>query len=309
MTTLTKLLVFLSFCSILIALSMAEIPKPVYQKPLQRKIDISYLRYLDKKIKDTLYTTRKSYIEIDLKTQQAAVIMKTGERFNFPVSTGTNTISQGVLTNEGVFAIFAKQEVAVSKDFNCNLYYWMQFNYGIGLHGLDGNSYYVFLGKMPSSHGCVRTSNEDIKIAFSLVEFGSPVLVRSGDNNAVTVSFVEPNDPYAYTPKANEIKNLLNTRLNDLYKGNFEKLFSQKIVIDDLNLGMGGVTIGDITKVPDAKMLLYKTNFETNSLTKDFMPKVPGLDVSELVEEKDSTKTKQDDTLKKKPDENIQLKP
>lgn len=309
MTTLTKLLVFLSFFSILIALSMAEIPKPVYQKPLHRKVDISYLRYLDKKIKDTLYTTRKSYIEIDLKTQQAAVIMKTGERFNFPVSTGTNTISQGVLTNEGVFAIFSKQDVAVSKDFNCNLYYWMQFNYGIGLHGLDGNGYYIFLGKQPSSHGCVRTSNEDIKIAYSLVEFGSPVLVKTGDNNAITVSFVEPNDPYIYTPSAKEISTLVQNRLSDLYSGNFDRLFSRKIVIDNLNLGMAGVTIGDISRIPDSKLLLYKTTFEDNTLTKDFMPKSPVFEPAEDRPTKDTAKSGSADTLKPKPDEKIQLKP
>lgn len=102
MTSITKIIIFLAFFSALIALSMAEIPKPVPTKPiLHRKVDISYLRYLDRKVKDTLYTTKKSYITIDLKTQQAAVIMKSGERFNFPVSTGTNQISQGVLTKIG----------------------------------------------------------------------------------------------------------------------------------------------------------------------------------------------------------------
>lgn len=295
MTSITKIIIFLAFFSALIALSMAEIPKPVPAKPiLHRKVDISYLRYLDKIIKDTLYTTKKSYLTIDLKTQQAAVILKSGERFNFPVSTGTNKIYQGVLTNQGIFAIFSKAEVAVSKDFNCNLYYWMQFNYGIGLHGLDGNGYYGYLGKQPSSHGCVRTANEDIKIAFSLVEFGSPVIVTSGDNNAITVSFVEENDPYIYKPNANEIQKLISGRLQDLYQGNFEKLFSQKIVIDNLNCGMGGLPIGDISKIPDAKMLLYKSTVENNYMNKDLISK--SINIDQIIGANDTTKI--NDSLK-----------
>ncbi len=273
MSKITKTLVFLSFFSILIALSMAEIPKPVLKKAsAHRKIDINFLKYLDKKIKDTLYTTRKSYIEIDLKTQQAVVIMRSGERFNFPVSTGTDALPQGVKTNEGVFAIFSKAEVAVSKDFNCNLYYWMQFNYGIGLHGLDGNGYYVFLGKQPSSHGCVRTANEDIKIAYSLVEFGSPVLVHSGGNNAVTISFVDADDPYIYKPTAAEAPALFKKRLSQLYRGELEDLFARKIVIDNTNMGFAGTSIGDISKLPDAKLLLYKSGVENNHLAGDIKP-------------------------------------
>ena len=62
MTSITKIIIFLAFFSALIALSMAEIPKPVPTKPiLHRKVDISYLRYLDRKIKDTLYTTKIKY--------------------------------------------------------------------------------------------------------------------------------------------------------------------------------------------------------------------------------------------------------
>jgi len=278
MSKVTKLLIFLSFFSILIALSMAEIPKPVVMKETpHRKIDINFLKYLDKKIKDTLYTTKKSYIEIDLKTQQAVVIMRTGERFNFPVSTGNPAIPQAVKTNEGVFAIFSKAEVAVSKEFHCNLYYWMQFNYGIGLHGLDGNSYYVFLGKQPSSHGCVRTANEDIKIAYSLVEFGSPVLVHTGGNNAITVSFVDSDDPYIYRPTSAEAPALFKKRLTQLYQGELEQLFSQKIVIDNTNLGMGGTSIGDVTKLPDAKLLLYRSKIDNDHLARDMKINLPAL--------------------------------
>lgn len=297
MSKITKTLVFLSFFSILIALSMAEIPKPVLAKAsAHRKIDINFLKYLDKKIKDTLYTTRKSYIEIDLKTQQAVVIMRSGERFNFPVSTGTDALPQGVKTNEGVFAIFSKAEVAVSKDFNCNLYYWMQFNYGIGLHGLDGNGYYVFLGKQPSSHGCVRTANEDIKIAYSLVELGSPVLVHSGGNNAVTISFVDSDDPYIYKPSANEAPALFKKRLSQLYRGELEDLFARKIVIDNTNLGFAGTSIGDISKLPDAKLLLYRSGIENNYLAGDM--KIRSTTPDEVLENgKDSNSHTKRDTV------------
>ncbi len=278
MSKVTKVLIFFSFFSILIALSMAEIPKPALKKaPLHRKVSINFLGYLDKKIKDTLYTTKKSYIEIDLKTQHAQVIMRSGEKFRFPVSTGTNTLYDGVVTNQGVFAIFSKAEVAVSSIFHCNLYYWMQFNHGIGLHGLDGTGYYVFLGKQPSSHGCVRTANEDIKIAFSLVEFGSPVLVHSGENNAVTISFVDENDPYIYKPTAAEAPALFKKRLAQLYQGDLEELFSQKIVIDNTNLGSGGTSIGDISKLPDAKMLLYRSKIDSEHLAGDLTIRVPGI--------------------------------
>jgi len=299
MTKITKVIIIFSFFSVFIALSMAEIPKPVVKNKVHsRKIDINYLALLNKKIKDTLYTTTKSYIVIDLNTQQAAVIMRSGERFNFPVSTGTAALPRGVNTSPGVFAVFVKNPVAVSSEFHCNLYYWMQFNYGIGLHGLDGTGYYVFLGKQPSSHGCVRTANEDIKIAFSMVELGAPVLVTNGDNSAIAISFVDENDPYIYKPTAAEAPAIFKKRLQMLYDGQLNELFARKIVIDNTNMGMGGTPIGDISRLPDAKSLLYKDKIDTEDYAWKKIVKVPGIEEIDTVATADSVRVPKDSTSK-----------
>ncbi len=106
---------------------------------------------------------------------------------------------------------------------------------------------------------------------------------------------MEKDDPYIYNPGAAELQKLVKQRLQDLYAGNFEKLFSQKIVIDNLNCGMGGLPIGDISKIPDAKMLLYKSTIENSYMSKDLKSK--SLNIDQLIAVDDSTTTK--DSLKK----------
>lgn len=60
------------------------------------------------------------------------------------------------------------------------LNYWMPFDGGIGFHGLEARSYYQYLGRRRSSHGCVRIANETGAALFKSTPTGTLVYVHSG---------------------------------------------------------------------------------------------------------------------------------
>jgi hypothetical protein len=61
------------------------------------------------------------------------------------------------------------------------MYFWMPFDGGIGLHSLEGTKYYPFLGYQPSSHGCVRLSNESGEQIYDATPVGTVVFVHDGN--------------------------------------------------------------------------------------------------------------------------------
>lgn len=201
------------------------------------------------KIVDTLYTLSDYFVEIDLSKQLGYLHSRSDSIKTFKVSTGTRKIKDGVETNTGIFVIQHKAPKWYSTQFDSTLMlHWMGFNYGIGFHALAGKSYYKYLGKKTSSHGCIRVSKEDAKELFAKLNYGSPVLIHKGQT-AVKIAFADKNSSdYKYYDRESLLKET-SRRLTHLYKGSYLNFVNEKILIDHQNVTHQGLSIGEIKKV------------------------------------------------------------
>ncbi|MBI5662092.1 MAG: L,D-transpeptidase [Ignavibacterium album] len=201
------------------------------------------------KIVDTLYTLSDYFVEIDLTKQLGYLHSRSDSIKTFKVSTGTRKIKDGVETNTGIFVIQHKAPKWYSTQFDSTLMlHWMGFNYGIGFHALAGKSYYKYLGKKTSSHGCIRVSKEDAKELFAKLTYGSPVLIHKGQT-AVKIAFADKHSSdYKYYDRENLLKET-GRRLTHLYKGSYLNFVNEKILIDHQNVTHQGLSIGEIKKV------------------------------------------------------------
>jgi hypothetical protein len=209
----------------------------------------SYAGYDFKKLRDTVYTNKDHYIEVNLSTQQATLYSRDGSEFNFPISSGTKRVLKGMDTKEGLFAIQWKAKKQYSVQFDSTVMLnWMGFNNGIGFHALLGKSYYKYLGKKNVSHGCVRVSREDAKIVYEKVEKGTPVLVHKG-NNAIKIAFTSEGESYnQYSYK--DTYNLLKERYQKIYDGDCLISSNEKILVDENNINSNGLPIGNSELIP-----------------------------------------------------------
>jgi len=207
------------------------------------------VKYDFKQLRDTVYTNKDHYIEVNLATQQATLYSRDGSEFQFPVSSGTKRVEKGMETNEGLFAIQWKAKKMHSAQFDSTLMLnWMGFNNGIGFHALQGKSYYKYLGKKNVSHGCVRVSREDAQFLFEKVEKGTPVLVHKG-NSVLKIAFSsegESYNQYSYS----ETYSLLKKRYQLIYDGDYLVSSNEKILIDEKNIYSGGLPIGNTELIP-----------------------------------------------------------
>lgn len=142
------------------------------------------------RLRDTLFLLDTTYLEIRLDQQMIYQHFRSGRVDRYPCSTGDPRVEDAIATRPGIFTIQAKAKKALSQQFQVYLNYWMQFDGGIGIHGLQGRSYYRFLGRRVSSHGCVRISNESGAKLFSNVANGTVVFVHSG-SPARTLAFAD----------------------------------------------------------------------------------------------------------------------
>jgi hypothetical protein len=143
---------------------------------------------------DTIYTTDSVYLEVNLTRQNVTVHNRSGEAHTFRISSGTPAIREGIATPTGVFTVQNMTPMALSRQFNnARLHHWIGIQGGVGFHGLDGNGYYGYLGKRPSSHGCVRMAREEISDMYALVHPGALILVHYG-YPARTIAFCESGD-------------------------------------------------------------------------------------------------------------------
>jgi hypothetical protein len=132
------------------------------------------------RLRDTLFVLDTTYLEVRLDRQVIYQHFRSGRVEAYPCSTGDPRIKDGIATRSGIFTIQGKAKKALSQEFQVYLNYWMQFDGGIGFHGLQGHSYYRFLGHRASSHGCVRISNESGARIFGNVTTGTVVFVHNG---------------------------------------------------------------------------------------------------------------------------------
>jgi hypothetical protein len=228
--------------------------------PKEFKYSINPLAGYDfKQLRDTVYTNKDHFIEVNLFTQQATLYSRDGSEFRFPISSGTKRVLKGMDTKEGLFAIQWKAKKQYSVQFDSTVMLnWMGFNNGIGFHALHGKSYYKYLGKKNVSHGCVRLSREDAKIVYEKVERGTPVLVHKG-NNAIKIAFTsvgESYNQYSYS----ETYKLLKERYQKLYDGNYLISSNEKILLDGNNIFSNGLPIGN------SELILARQNLKPSTL-------------------------------------------
>lgn len=203
--------------------------------------DFSYLR-------DTVYTLMPYFIEVDLSKQEGYLYSRTEPVTVFGVSSGTKSLTDGVDTETGLFVVQAKMEKWYSQQFDSTLMLnWMGFNRGIGFHSLQGRSYYKYLGKKRTSHGCIRLTREIAQELYDKIEEGTPVLVHEG-HSAVIVAFGDPKSSFIYLSFIN-LSYQLNKRYNEMYAGKYFLSYNPKLLIDFNNVYHEGLPIGDSRKI------------------------------------------------------------
>lgn len=211
-------------------------------------------------LKDTVYTFKESFLEVNLKTQMGYIHFKDSVK-EFGVSTGTKWVLDGVETKEGLFVIQSKMPQWHSRQFDSTLMLnWMGFNYGIGFHALASNSYYRHLGVKKSSHGCVRITREDAVFIYKHIELGTPVLVHS-ENHVVFVGFAGSSGYYNYVKyDIGSLKKEMPKRYDYIYDGEYFLRFNPKLIIDYSNVAHTGIPIGNRKKTPRRQIVppIYK---------------------------------------------------
>lgn len=214
--------------------------------------------YNFKQLRDTVYTNKDHYIEVNLATQHATLYSRDGSEFQFPISSGTKRVEKGMDTKEGLFAIQWKSKKQYSVQFDSTVMLnWMGFNNGIGFHALLGKSYYKYLGNKNVSHGCVRLSREDAQIVYEKVERGTPVLVHKG-NSAVKIAFTSEGESYSQYSYSDTYK-LLKERYQLIYDGNYLISSNEKMLIDENNIYSNGLPIGNADLIPARQHLQPST--------------------------------------------------
>ncbi|MCX6153480.1 MAG: L,D-transpeptidase [Candidatus Kapabacteria bacterium] len=209
-----------------------------------------------KPIVDSVYVLGKSFIEISLSEQLVYLHVRGDSTKSMRISSGNSRINKGKDTPTGLFSVQSKSRLTTSKQFNnAKLYNWIGFNYNIGFHGLEGNSYYRTLGKSPSSHGCVRISREDGDTLYKYVNIGTPVLVFD-EVPARRLTFADyyhfrDGKDLIISSASKSATKILKQRLESLYKGEYYIQTRGKLFMDSKTaLRPGGYDIGFYQKIP-----------------------------------------------------------
>ena len=176
------------------------------------------------RICDTVFVLGNRFIEVNLQTQHATLRYRNGDSLVIPISSGNLKITEAISTPTGIFSIQAKTPEALSRQFdNTKMLWWIGFNYNVGFHGLERDSYYKYLGVRPSSHGCVRTGREDVQKLYNIVDLGDPVIVFDTVPARIlafadTLHF-DTTKAFRLTSRTKQLGKLMNERLHLLYTG------------------------------------------------------------------------------------------
>jgi hypothetical protein len=209
-----------------------------------------------KNLRDTVYTKDDLWLEFRIDQQMLYVHYRNGRTVKYPVSSGIPGAPKSVDSRPGLFAIFHKAEVHKSSQFNSQLNYFMPFNMGVGFHGLQGTGYYAHLGVRPSSHGCVRMRNEDVRELFKVCKIGTLVLAHKG-KSARVVAFAPENfsDTVEYTKE--ECLNILAYNLASIMEGKYFINRPKRFVIDGKIIPKIGINIGSTDNLPERQIYPY----------------------------------------------------
>lgn len=203
------------------------------------------------RIRDTVYVLGDRFLEVSLPLQRLVVRYRKGDSLVIPISSGNPEVQEAIATPPGIFSVQTKSREAISRQFgNTKMLWWIGFNYNIGLHGLEQNSYYRHLGKRPSSHGCIRTGREDIEKLYHLVDIGVPVIVYDTEPSRVlafadTATF-DTTAALKLGSRSKFMNKLLTKRLEYLYQGTLYERQPYALYMDSrTQLRPGGYAIGD----------------------------------------------------------------
>lgn len=210
-----------------------------------------------KNIRDTVYTDRNLWLELRIDQQMLYVHYRDGRIVKYPVSSGNPYASKSVESRPGLFAIFLKTEVHLSSQFNnARMNYFMPFNMGIGFHGLPGTGYYGHLGVRPSSHGCIRMRNEDVRVVFQQSDIGTLVLSHRGKSTR-TVAFA----PEGFKNDADYTKedylNMLAYNLSSVMEGKYFTHPPKRFILDGTVIPKSGVNVLSTDNIPEKQMLPF----------------------------------------------------
>lgn len=195
-------------------------------------------------LRDTVYTDKDKYLELRIDEQILYVHYRDGHIKEYPVSSGNKYLSKGIESRPGLFAIFMKEELHLSSQFNdAKMYYYMPYNMGIGFHGLGGTGYYGHLGVRPSSHGCIRMRTADAKELFSECELGTLVLSHRG-SSARVVAFAPEGFKNEKEYSKDEYIEMLAYNLNSIYEGKYFVKSPKRFIIDVSIIPRIGYNVG-----------------------------------------------------------------
>jgi hypothetical protein len=210
-------------------------------------------------LRDTVYTDKDIYLELRIDEQMVYVHYRDGHVKEYPVSSGNKFLSKGVESRPGLFAIFMKEEVHLSSQFNdAKMFYYMPFNMGIGFHSLAGTGYYGNLGVRPSSHGCIRMRTADVKELFHECEIGTLVLAHRG-KTARVVAFAPEGFKNDREYSKDEYMEMLAYNLNSVYEGKYFIDRPKRFVIDPAVIPKIGFNVGSTDDIPSRQQMPLMT--------------------------------------------------
>lgn len=227
---------------------------------------------LSAKLKDTVYTTLDTWLELRIDQQIVYQHWRDGRVYKYPVSTGNKFLSRSTDSKPGLFVIFYKNAHHQSTQYdNADMYHFMPFNQGVGFHSMNGTGYYAALGKYPSSHGCIRMKHDDARKLFNESPLGTIVLAHSG-YTARTVGFA----PKDYEPpreySKDEYKIMLSKNLHNILNGDYYTKERYYIVIDPKIVPSSGIYISYNKQIPERQNLpktIYTVRFINNDRLTD----------------------------------------
>lgn len=223
------------------------------------KVNILSDKDLSQGLKDTVYTNLDCWLELRPNEQMLYQHWRDGKTVKYPITSGNKFLSKGVEARPGIFAIFYKNPMHKSVQFNdAALYHFMTFNQGIGFHSLAGTGYYQFLGVRPVSHGCIRMRHEDAKKLFSDCPMGTLVLVHRGYTSR-TVGFAPKDFKNEKEYTKEEYKLMLAENLLNVLEGKYYKQERHYFVVDPKIIPVSGIYISYDRKIPEKQKLPKNT--------------------------------------------------
>jgi len=221
----------------------------------QSKCNILTQEDLSKGIKDTVYTEFDCWLELRIDRQMLYQHWRNGKVESYPVSTGNKYLSRSIESRPGLFTVFFKELHHESSQYhNADMYNFMPFNQGIGFHSLNGTGYYGALGKMPSSHGCIRMRHQDVQKIYKDCPIGTLVLATRG-NSCRTIGFAPKDYKNDKEYDKDELKAMLSENLYNILEGKYYVADRKYFVVNPDIIPRSGIYIGYDRKIPEKQVL------------------------------------------------------